>query len=60
MMPIYNDEHYHFGIPGVKWGRHKIQQVQKANKDYKTKINNIANSKTAHKADIEAAKAVIS
>ena len=58
MIPIYNNELYHFGIKGMKWGHHKIQQIQKANTDYKTKIDKIANSKSAHKADIAAAKKV--
>lgn len=58
MIPIYNDELYHFGTLGMKWGRHKIQETQKANADYKTKIDKIANSKSAHKADIAAAKKV--
>lgn len=57
-MQIYNDEFYHSGKLGMKWGHHKIQSIQKSNDDYKTKINKIANSKSAHKADVEAAKKV--
>ena len=49
MRPIYNDELYHFGVLGMKWGRHKIQEIKKANDNYKTKIDKIANSKNAHK-----------
>lgn len=58
-MQVYNDEQlYHFGVKGMKWGRGKVQAIQKSNKEYKTKINKIANSKSAHKADVEAAKKV--
>ena len=31
MKPIYNDEIYHFGILGMKWGRHKT--IRNAKKD---------------------------
>lgn len=58
-MQVYNDEHlYHFGKKGMKWGKRTASVIQKSNNDYKTKINKIANSKNAHKADIEAAKKV--
>lgn len=59
-MQVYNDEQlYHFGTKGMKWGkRSNISIIKNHNKDYKTKINKIANSKNAHKADIEAAKKV--
>lgn len=57
-MNVYNTELTHFGVKGMHWGKHKISQIQKSNNDYKTKINNIANSKNAHKVDIEAAKKV--
>lgn len=42
----------------MKWGHHKIIQIQKSNNDYKTKIDKIANSKSTHTADIEAAQKV--
>ena len=37
MMPVYNSELYHFGIKGMHWGHHKIQQIQKANKELFTR-----------------------
>lgn len=55
-MQVYNTELTHFGIKGMKWGQHKLQQVKKYNDDYKTKINKIANSKSAHKNDVAIAK----
>lgn len=56
---IYNDEQlYHFGTKGMKWGKGAVGVIKKSNSDYKNKIEKIANSKTAHKADVEAAKKV--
>ena len=57
-MNVYNDELQHFGIKGMHWGKGAVSVIKKSNSDYKTKINKIANSKTAHKADVEAAKKV--
>lgn len=57
-MQVYNTELTHFGVKGMRWGKGNVSVIKKYNDDYKTKINKIANSKSAHKADVQSAKKV--